>query len=460
MSSPKIILASSLLRAADIRGVAGEVLTVETAELIGKAFGTILRNKNQTAVFVGGDGRLSTPELLEALIKGLLSCGINVTHIGTCPTPTVYFATQISDIACGIMVTASHNPKEYNGFKMVVEKKPFFGESIQELGKIADTGSFAEGKGSLTKTDITSQYIKRLVQDFHPDGKELTVVWDCGNGTAGTVVPELIQHLPGRHILLNEEVDGSFPIRKPDSSHAEDLTELSKMVLKEKADIGFAFDGDSDRLGVITSDGEMLETDKLLQIFAEDILKTHPAATIVIDIKSSKTFASEVSRMGGKPLIWKTGHSFIKQKMNEVNAPLGGEMSGHICFADKYYGYDDALYAAIRLLDIVSHMNKESLLDRVKRIPQTFATPELQIASTDEEKFQYIEKIKQRLRAKNIPFEETDGIKVVHPSGGWWLLRASNTSSFLIGRCEADTAEELEQLKNEFFSYIIKQNTP
>lgn len=447
------ILDDSLLRAADIRGVAGESLTSDAARAVGKSFGSIVRREGLEKVIVGGDGRLSTPELSAALIDGLLSCGLAVSDIGCCPTPMLYFAVHETGNAGGVMVTASHNPKEYNGFKMMIAGKPFFGSRIEELGRLAASGDFVSGRGVLKKEDFLDRYLARLTTDLCPGGRPLTVVWDCGNGTAGAVVPALVKRLAGRHIVLNGAIDGNFPAHAPDSSHVENLSELRQAVLREKADLGLAFDGDADRLGVIGSDGVLVETDRLLQVFAEHVLKDFPGAVIVADIKSSKTFISEIARMGGRPVIWKTGHSFIKQKMKETGAPLGGEMSGHICFADKYYGFDDALYAAVRLIDIAGQA-KERLPERIARIPVTHATPEIQIPCPDGEKSGRIENVKKILRQEGISFEDFDGIKVTAPSSGWWLLRASNTSPSLIARCESDTPEELETLRATLFHYL------
>ena len=455
MSSPDLKkIDSSILRAADIRGVAGLTLDSETAELIGKGFGSILVRKGIPKIFIGKDGRLSTPELSEALVKGLLSCGLEVIDIGCCSTPMLYFACVLSGHCGGIMVTASHNPKEYNGFKMLINGQSFCGDDIAALGKVIEHKEFETGSGTLKQDNFLNRYIDRLMQDFTTDGKELTIIWDCGNGTAGVIVPELVRRLPGRHIVLNERVDGNFPAHAPDASKIEYLTELREIVLKEKADLGLAFDGDSDRLGVIDAEGNMLEADRLLTIFAEEILKTSPNAVFIADIKSSKVFSDEIRRLGGTPLIWKTGHSFIKQKMKETNAPLGGEMSGHICFADKYYGFDDAIYAAIRLLDIVTHQTASSFQERIRHIPETFATPEIKIPCPDSEKFQILAKIKAKIRESRLSYDETDGIKVIYPSSAWGLLRASNTSPSLIVRCEADTKEELEQIKTNLFQQI------
>ena len=258
----------------------------------------------------------------------------------------------------------------------------------------------------------------------------------------------------GQRFDDNKKIDGNFPVHPPDSSKAEYLTALSQTVVKEKADLGVAFDGDADRLGVITSDGNFLQTDHLLQIFAEDILKKNPDAVFIADIKTGKTFISEIKRMGGRPLIWKTGHSFIKKKMKETNALLGGEVSGHICFADKYFGFDDALYSAVRLLNIVANQKEESFLERIQRIPKTVISPEMEIFCPDDQKFQCVEKIKKILQDQQLSFDETDGIKYIYPSTGWWLLRASNTSERLICRCEADTVEEMEQLKKDLFHLL------
>ena len=442
----------SILRAADIRGVVGKTITSATSELIGKSFGTILRRNGEKKICVAFDGRESSPELADSLIHGLMSCGLEVFNLGCAPTPLLYFALHVSDAPNGVMVTGSHNPKEYNGFKLVMKKAPFFGEQIQELGYLAKKGKFDKGKGFSERIDYTEQYIHRILKDFR-NGIGLTVVWDCGNGATGKIIQDITSSLPGRHIIINGEIDGGFPNHHPDPNHPENMKQLQDVVLLENADLGLAFDGDGDRLGVVDATGRLLFGDQLLQVFAEDILRLSPSATIIADIKASKTFFDEISRMGGKPLLWKTGHSFIKQKMRETKARLGGEMSGHFFFADKYYGYDDAIYAAIRLLEIASNGYAETLAQRINRIPQTFCTPEIQIKCDDSKKFQSIEKVKAVLKSKNISFEEIDGIKV-SSSSGWWLLRASNTEPMLVARCEADTLEILEKIKKEMNSYL------
>ena len=456
MSSPDndFVLDKTILRAADIRGVAGLTLPARAAELIGRGFGSVVLRRGLKTVIVGGDGRLSTPELKNALIRGLAACGARVVDIGLCPTPMLYFAVVTTPETAGVMVTASHNPKEYNGFKMLLDGQSFCGSDLFGLGDVIDRRDFTAGEGKTEKADFLTRYVDRLARDFRPSSKPLTVVWDCGNATAGVVVPELVKRLNGRHIVLNGRIDGNFPVHAPDCSKEENLRELQAAVLREKADLGLAFDGDADRLGVVDSRGRMVQADKLLPVYAEEILKTHPRAVFIADIKSGKTFSSEIKRLGGVPVIGKTGHSFIKMKMRETGALLGGEMSGHICFADKYYGFDDALYSAVRLLDIAAHMENGTLQDRIDRIPETFATGEIQIPCPDGEKFRCVEEIKASLNRQGIAFDDTDGVKRVWPTTGWWLIRASNTSPALVGRCEADTKAELDALVQNLFQTV------
>lgn len=455
MSSPDTgFFDKTILRAADIRGVAGLTLPPRTAEAIGRAFGSVVLRKGLREIFVGGDGRLSTPELSSSLMRGLASSGADVVDIGLCPTPMLYFAVCATPGTAGVMVTASHNPKEYNGFKMLIDGAPFCGGDIDALGRMIDAGDFETGAGSVRRESFLARYVDRLLADYGRGGRGLTVVWDCGNATAGAVVPTLVERLDGRHVLLNERIDGNFPAHAPDSSKPENLRGLSEAVLREKADFGLAFDGDSDRLGVVDSRGKMVGVDNLLPIFAEEILKSRPGAVFIADVKSGKSFSSEIERLGGRPLIWKTGHSFIKQKMRETGAPLGGEMSGHICFADKYFGFDDALYAAVRLLNIAGDRNNAPLQDRIDQIPETFATPEIAVPCPDAEKFAVVEKIKTALTRDGVAFDATDGVKRTFPTTGWWLIRASNTSPNLVCRCEADTKTELETLKKDVFATI------
>ena len=435
---------ASVVRAADIRGIAGKTLTPRTALLTGKAFGSFLAGRNETAVYVGRDVRLSSPELAFALIDGLSSCGLRVIDIGTCPSPVLYFAARTGETGAGVMVTASHNPKEYNGFKFVVDGRPFFGRSLKELERRINEGFFVRENGSVERKSVKNGYVSRLCEDFIP-GRPLKAVWDCANGTAALIVPHLTSRLTGEHVLINERPDGSFPAHAPDTAKAVYLQQLRDKVLETGADIGFAFDGDSDRLGVVDANGDIVPTDALLQLFAEEILQTRPNAVFVADVKCSRVFADEVARMGGVPVITKTGHAFIKEKMLETGAVLGGERSGHICFADKYHGFDDALYAAVRLLSLAQRID---LSARLKRIPPSFMTEELTFPAADDEKFLLMDKLKATLREKDVCFDDTDGVQIKEEHGRY-LLRASNTVPALLGLAEADSAEHCAALKDK-----------
>lgn len=440
----------SILRAADIRGVAGRTLTNTDALAIGKAFGAVLIESRKNKVYVARDGRLSSDSLRRFLTDGLTSCGLTVIDIGVCPTPALYFAAKTGETDCGVMITASHNPKEYNGFKFVLNGRLFCGADIQALGQRIAESDFVSGNGDSITQDIKPLYIQKLLTAYRGGQNPLTVVWDCGCGTSAAIVPELVKSLNGKHILLNASIDGNFPAHAPDASDPAELTGLRNTVLAHRADLGLAFDGDSDRLGVFDSRGNFVYMDSLLPVFAEPVLALQAGANIVADVKCGKTFASEITRLGGHPVITKTGHSFIKQKMVETNAPLGGEKSGHICFADSYYGYDDALYAALRLLSIAERGGFQARLDE---IPQTRLSPEIKFPCPDSVKFSKIERAKRLLTRDGIPFDDTDGVKVFKPSGAWWLLRASNTTPALLGACEADSAEELAALTKELSAF-------
>lgn len=434
----------SVVRAADIRGIAGKTLTPRTALLTGKAFGSFLAGRNETAVYVGRDVRLSSPDLAFALIDGLSSCGLRVVDIGTCPSPVLYFAARTGETGAGVMVTASHNPKEYNGFKFVVDGRPFFGAALKDLARRINDGFFIKEEGSVERKSFKNAYISRVCEDFAA-GRPLRAVWDCANGTAALIVPHLTERLTGEHILLNAAPDGNFPAHAPDTAKAEYLRQLRDTVLETGADIGFAFDGDADRLGVVNADGDIVPTDAFLQLFAEEILQTRPNALFVADVKCSRVFADEIARMGGVPVITKTGHAFIKEKMLETGAVLGGERSGHVCFADKYHGFDDAIYAAVRLLSLAQRID---LPARLKRIPPSFMTEELTFPAADDEKFAVMDRLKKALREKDVCFDDTDGVQIKE-DGGRYLLRASNTVPALLGLAEADSAERCAALKEK-----------
>lgn len=437
----------TILREYDIRGIVGETLFAADAEAIGKAFGTRVRRNGGHVVCIGWDGRLSSPELAEALTRGVASTGCTVRRVGRGPTPMLYFAAKVREADGGIMVTGSHNPPTHNGFKMVLAGKPFFGPDIKALGEAAAAGDVVTGEGKVVDDSVFEEYVTRLLQDY--DGERpLKVVWDCGNGAAGEVATELAKRLPGEHIVLFGDIDGTFPNHHPDPTEPHNLVALQDRVLAEGAHLGIAFDGDGDRIGVVDEQARILWGDQILVILAEDVLKARPGATIIADVKASKVLFDEVRRMGGEPEMARTGHSLIKTRMAETCAPLAGEMSGHIFFADRWYGFDDALYAAIRLLGIVARWSGQTLGIRRDQLPQMMNTPELRFDCPDERKFAVVAEVRARLEAEGATFNAVDGVRV-DTADGWWLLRASNTQAVLVARCEAQSRDGLERLKAE-----------
>lgn len=441
----------TILREYDIRGIVGETLTPANMRSIGRAFGTMVGESGGRRVVVGYDGRLSSPSLEGKLIEGLVGSGVDVVRIGLGPSPMLYFAAHHLQADGGLMITGSHNPPEYNGIKMVKAGKPFFGDQIQALGRMIETGAFAkarEGAGSTSLHDIKPAYLDRLAQDMTKAGRPQTIVWDPGNGAAAAVMEGLCERLPGRHVLINATVDGTFPNHHPDPTVPENLVQLQEVVAREGADLGIALDGDGDRIGVIDGRGRIVWGDQLLTILARSVLAEVPGATIIADVKSSKVFFDEITRMGGRALMSRTGHSLIKKLMVETGAALAGEMSGHIFFAHRYYGFDDALYAAVRLLDLLARSG-ESMAAMRDAMPTMVNTPELRIDCEDDRKFTVIEEVKARLRATSgLSVDDIDGVRVTN-GDGWWLLRASNTQPVLVGRCEAMTEAGLAALRRE-----------
>ena len=434
------------LREYDIRGIVGKTLHPADAFAIGRVFGTIVARAGGTRVAVGWDGRLSSPELQQHLVAGLIASGMEVVRVGCGPTPMLYFASYDQKADGAVMLTGSHNPPDYNGFKMMLGTRPFFGKDIQALGAMAASGDVVqETQGSAHDVDVSETYIARMVRDYLGGPKSLNVVWDPGNGSGGAITERMVKHLPGRHIVINGEIDGNFPNHHPDPTVLKNLEQIIARVKAEGADLGIAFDGDADRIGVVDGDGHMLFGDQLLVVLARDVLKTHPGATIIADVKASQVLFDEVARAGGVPLMWKTGHSLIKQKMAETGCPLAGEMSGHTFFADKWYGFDDALYAGIRLLDILSRSD-ETLAQMRAGLPQVLNTPELRFNCDEARKFEVIEEVRGRLAAEGAQVQAVDGVRVLSEDG-WWLLRASNTQAVLVARCEAKTDAGLERLK-------------
>ena len=435
----------TLLREYDIRGIVGATLSVADAEAIGRAFGTMVVAAGGKRVVLGYDGRLSSPELAAATCAGFMAAGLEVLQIGLGPTPMMYFAVHHLEADGGLQITGSHNPPDYNGFKMMLGTKPFFGAQIQQIGKIAATGAYAAGAGRETRVDVFPAYLDRLVADYHGT-RPLSVVWDAGNGAAGPAMEALAARLPGRHTCLFAEIDGRFPNHHPDPTEPHNLEALIHEVTTGGYELGIGFDGDGDRIGVVDGQGRIVFGDQILQILAADVLARHPGATIIADVKTSQTFFDEVARLGGKPMMFKTGHSLIKAKMTEVDAPLSGEMSGHIFFKDGFYGHDDALYVAVRLLDIVAR-GTQTMAELKDAMPVAFNTPEVRFDCPEERKFAAIAEVKANLAEEGAQVDDIDGVRVNTPDG-WWLARASNTQAVLVVRAEAHSPEALERLKD------------
>jgi phosphomannomutase len=436
----------TVLREYDIRGIVGQTLRPADAFAIGRCFGTLVARAGGSKVTVGYDGRMSSPELEPPLVAGLKASGMVVTRIGLGPTPMLYYAATTAKADGAVMVTGSHNPPDYNGFKMVLGGKPFFGARIRDLGTMAAGGDVvAQAEGSEIRLDVAGEYVARLISDWDGGDRLLNVVWDNGNGAAGDVLTRLVKSLPGNHTVLFPEIDGRFPNHHPDPTVPRNLEALVAEVARRGADLGIALDGDADRIGVVDDSGAILFGDQLLVVLARDVLKSHPGATIIADVKASQVLFDEVARAGGKPLMWKTGHSLIKAKMAETGCPLAGEMSGHIFFADHWYGFDDALYAAVRLLGIVAR--SDVTLSSVRAaLPQVINTPELRFNCDDTRKFEVIREVAARLKQQGARVSEIDGVRV-QTEDGWWLLRASNTQAVLVARCEASTEAGLGRLK-------------
>ncbi|MCB9960495.1 MAG: phosphomannomutase/phosphoglucomutase [Acetobacteraceae bacterium] len=443
----------TVLREYDIRGIVGKTLHGADAFAIGRCFGTIVARGGGSVVAVGYDGRLSSPALEAELVAGLKASGMEVVRIGRGPTPMLYYASTVLKTGGAVMLTGSHNPPDYNGFKMMLSGKPFFGEQIKQIGAMAASGDVvAQAQGSDRSLDISEEYIARLAKDWDGGDRHLNVVWDNGNGAAGDVLVRLVKRLPGTHTVLFPEIDGKFPNHHPDPTVPKNLEALVAEVARRGADLGIAFDGDADRIGVVDDGGTMMFGDQLLVVLARDVLKKHPGATIIADVKASQVLFDEIARAGGKPEMWRTGHSLIKARMAETACPLAGEMSGHIFFNDHWYGFDDALYAGIRLLGIVAR-SPEKLSATRAALPQVINTPELRFNCDDQRKFAVITEVAARLRAAGARMSDIDGVRV-NTEDGWWLLRASNTQAVLVARCEASSEAGLERLKAALVSQL------
>ncbi|MBF0131636.1 MAG: phosphomannomutase/phosphoglucomutase [Magnetococcales bacterium] len=441
-----------IFREYDIRGIAGKDLTESLVFDLGRIFASRLRKElslvTPPRVAVGRDGRLSSPQLAAKLAAGLAQGGALVDDVGLVPSPGLYFAMHHFKADAGIMITGSHNPPDYNGMKMVKTSRPVYGDQIQELKHALMAESFEDHPGgAIHKTDILDAYLQRLIVDFKP-GRPVKVVLDCGNGASGVIAPQLLEKLPGiEGEVLFAEVDGRFPNHHPDPTLPENLHQLRQRMQEIGAEIGIAYDGDGDRIGALDHQGKIVWGDRMMILFARQILITHPGATIIGDAKCSQVMFDAIAQAGGNPLMWKTGHSLIKTKMKETGAPLAGEMSGHLFFADRYLGFDDALYATVRLLEIIAQA-PSTLAERLSDLPEVHATPELRIDCPDEKKFQVMARILQGERDKGSDFSDVDGVRV-RCDGGWWLLRVSNTQPALVARVEANTLKRLHEIAQE-----------
>ncbi len=451
----------SILREYDIRGIVGETLHDADAYAIGTSFAQIVSSKGGMTIALGFDGRLSSPSLSAHLANGICDAGLDVINLGMCPSPLTYFAGHtVKDIDATIMITGSHNPGDYNGFKFTLHKKAFFGDDIQKIGVIAGQDFIKSSeRGSIKALDIKEAYLDRLIQDLPPLTRPLKIAWDCGNGATATVIHDLTKKIKAEHVFLFDTIDGTFPNHHPDPTVEKNLQDLIQTVKEQKCDLGFAFDGDGDRIGVVDQEGTIIWPDALITLYARHILKTHKGAAIIGDVKCSNVTFNAIKETGGTPIIWKTGHSNIKSKMLETSAVLAGELSGHIFFADHFYGYDDSLYCAIRLLAILESEQK-TLAELTADLPKTISTPEIRLEVDESKKFTIVETLKTK--AIEDPSWETleiDGLRC-HNGLGWWIVRASNTQNVLSIRAEAKDAPTLEKIKDHINLLLEKSGAP
>lgn len=447
-------VAASIFKAYDVRGIVGQTLDESVAEHLGRAFGTEARALGETTVAVGRDGRISGPAMSAALIKGLRSTGVDVIELGAVTTPMTYYVAA-TRCRSGIQVTGSHNPKDYNGFKMVLAGRAIYGDEIQGLRRRIEEEDYTTGAGGLTQLDVLKEYSDRITGDAKL-ARKMKIVVDSGNGIPGASAPGILRALGCEVIELYSEVDGDFPNHHPDPSKPENLADLIRTVKESGAELGLAFDGDGDRLGVVTRDGNVIYPDRQLMLFAQDILSRNPGASVIYDVKCTQRLAPVIREAGGVPVMWKTGHSLVKAKLKEIDAPIAGEMSGHIFFKERWYGFDDATYTAARLLEIVSrHDNPSAVLDG---LPTSFNTPELNVPCAEGEHHQVIEQLRQRI-ADGARFEGAreivtiDGIRAEYEDG-FGLVRASNTTPVLVLRFEGHTQQALERIELQFMAAL------
>ena len=454
-SFPTMTISKSIFKAYDIRGIVDDTLTTEAARLIGRAVGDLARARGVTEAVIGRDGRLSGPALSRALATGLRRAGLNVVDIGMVATPMVYFATYLLNNGTGVQVTGSHNPPQYNGLKMMVAGETLYGETIQDLYKAIETPGFDSvvvSEGTYRTLDIWSQYLNRIVSDVKL-ARPMKIAVDSGNGVAGAYAPRLFRAMGCEVNELFCDVDGTFPNHHPDPAHPENLQDLIRCLKETDAEIGLAFDGDGDRLGVVTKDGQIIFPDRQLMLYAQDVLSRVPGGTIIYDVKCSRNVAKAVQAAGGEPLMWRTGHSLVKAKLKETGAPLAGEMSGHVFFKERWYGFDDGLYTGARLLEILSrHADPSALLNA---LPNATSTPELQLQTAEGENFTLVEQLKAQASFEGAEsVNDIDGVRVEY-ADGFGLARPSNTTPVVVMRFEADNTQALARIQSQFKSAIL-----
>ena len=449
----------TILREYDVRGVFGDTLGPDDARALGRSFATRVRRHGGRRIAVGCDGRISSPLLEHALVEGLTASGADVVRVGLGPTPMLYFAeASMEDVQGGIQVTGSHNPANHNGFKLVHAGHPVFGAELRRLGDMAAAGDWLDGVGRWERREILTGYVERLLSGLDGAARDglgaLRIGWDAGNGAAGPAIEALTARLPGEHHLLFTAVDGTFPHHHPDPTEERNLADLRALVAAKRLDFGVAFDGDGDRIGVVDAMGRIIWGDQLLMIFAEDVLRDRPGATVLADVKASGALFRRIAELGGRPEMAPTGHSVIKSRMKPIGAPLAGEMTGHLFFADRWYGFDDALYAALRLMAASVRLGRSVTALR-SAMPELASTPELRIPTTDQRKFAVVAEVRERLARQGAQVTTVDGVRVDRPDG-WWLLRASNTQPMLSARAESADPAGLGRLLAEMDAHLAE----
>lgn len=439
---------SYIFRNYDIRGIFEKELREDSVRLIGRAIGTYIKRRKGREIVVGRDGRLSSPTIRDWLISGLLSTGINVIDVGMVPTPLTYFAIYHWDKDGGVMITGSHNPPDYNGFKVLCGKETLYGPEIKSLYELIEKDDFEKGEGKVTERDIIKEYQEYVVENIKQQ-RPMKLVIDGGNGVGCFVAKDIFLALGNKIETLFCEVDGNFPNHHPDPTVPENMKSLQEKVVEQGADFGIAYDGDADRLGIVDDRGRLLFGDQIVMILARQVLKAHKGAKIISDVKASKFLFEEIKKLGGQPIMWKTGHSFIKKKMKEEKALLAGEMSGHIFFADRYYGFDDAIYSSARFVEYLSSLDMK-LSEIVDNLPKAFSTPEIRVEAKEETKFKVVAEVKKRLESlhPDYPVIDIDGVRIEYPDG-WALVRASNTQPVLVLRFEAASKDSLDRIRKE-----------